>query len=220
MNYHEIILPENLESHRRVARVVLKANNYLRDIHTMLVLPKRTRARGQWGGCQFAITTMLCCVIEGISKRLYPIDAPTDSPQRQKDRARFRELFAAETPWAPSGAKWMNPSDAALKLYKFFRNDLVHGMALNDEGIIGNQDKLSRRVYLAIDTLEEWPSQIQIIQMEPVGKSGDVRVGRIKVVNAGLYWHTKRMIGNVLANRDMSNAEKRMTQEGITPLKF
>ena len=219
MEYQKIILPRKLQESRRVARVVFKANNYLNDIHTMLVLPKITRAKGHWGECQFAITTLLCCLIDGISKRLFPIDATQGTKKGEFDRERFRNLIVSDMPWAKKGAKWNNQSDAALKLYKYFRNDLIHGIALNDEGIIGNTGNLPKRDYFGIDELKIWPIEHQFIELDPVDDDGNQRVGKIKVVNVGLYWHTKRMIERVIAKRDMEKAEELMEKDKITPLK-
>ena len=130
---------------------------------------------------------MLCCVIDGISKRLFPIDAPPGTKKGEFDLERFRTLIVSNMPWAKKGAKWKNQSDAALKLYKYFRNDLVHNMALNNLGIVGNTGNLPKRDYLGIDALKNWPIENQFIELDPVDDDGNQRVGKIKVVNVGLY---------------------------------
>ena len=67
--------------------------------------------------------------------------------------------------WAKKWAKWKKQSNAALKLYKYFRNDLVHNMALNNLGIVGNTGNLPKRDYLGIDALKNWPIENQFIEL-------------------------------------------------------
>ena len=95
------------------------------DVRAMLRLP--IPELGIEDGCNFAVATVLCSLISGISVTIF---RPSSLPNNQIGSGRvFRQLLENFYPWEQEE----NRTEGAEALYDYFRNPLVHALAVERE---------------------------------------------------------------------------------------
>ena len=104
---------------------------YLRDIHTMLRLPKPRR--GLHAGCNFAIAAVLLNLIAGLGTVFR-------CGKKGDPRYRFISLLRDYYPWADEPGQGVREANrAANVLYDLFRNPFAHSIGLDTEIIGGDR---------------------------------------------------------------------------------
>jgi hypothetical protein len=102
------------------------------DIASMLALPRYDL--GFSGGCNLALTALLCNVVAGCSVLLF--EASLDSiwgSARSDSGGRFKELLIDYYPWRDDDA--LSPELAAPLIYHEARNPLAHGLGVGKNRI-------------------------------------------------------------------------------------
>ena len=107
---------------------------FLRDVHSMLCLP-RTEIAGLEGGCNFSATLVLLGVVSGVSVGLYHNPQPDGFDDRDKSGKAFKQVLDEHYPWG--GERTLDGAicdrHAAEILYKAFRNPLTHSLGVDEE---------------------------------------------------------------------------------------
>jgi hypothetical protein len=75
------------------------------------------------GGGNWAIALVLLCVVDGISRHVYPIAGTQEQ--------RFKRLIRDKLHWGPNSKGWYPIENAAVVLYTELRNPLVHELAID-----------------------------------------------------------------------------------------
>ena len=100
------------------------------DVRSMLRLPLPEQGiidGAGYGGCNFAVATVLCNLVSGISVTAF---RPSSLNNNRIGSARvFRQLLENFYPWEQGG----NGIEGAEALYSYFRNPLVHALAVERE---------------------------------------------------------------------------------------
>lgn len=154
-----------------VKHAINSANMYLHDVYNMFLLPDSSLEKG--GGCNFSIALVLLCVIDGISRDIYPTRLVKDTDKR------FKRLIRDKLYW-PKNQKntlWIDKADAAKQLYLEVRNPLVHELARDkttgarkeghNEPIIGKWGEIGKeyRNIESIDAMivwnDKWPTMYE-----------------------------------------------------------
>ena len=107
------------------------------DVRSMLRLP--LPERGIEDGCNFAVATVLCSLISGISESLFmPQNPIQENCKREKEwigsGQTFKQLMRNFYPWE-SGEKKKKKTDV---LYYFLRNPLTHALGGREERSLPN----------------------------------------------------------------------------------
>src|SRR5690242_20669774 len=175
-----------------------RANLLLKDVFGMFALPPATLPGA--GSGNWAIALMLVCIIDGISRHVYPTEAVLKAQEK-----RFKYLIRTKLYWGSPKRGWYDRDKAAVVLYTELRNPLVHELALDKpakarpreyyETAVGKWGDETIQDIVAIDGMaswnEDWPTLA--IQDHDDGK-------RLKVSCAALYWGVKEMINNLAAD--------------------
>jgi hypothetical protein len=166
----------------------------LADVYSMFYLPFKGRRIG--GGCNFPIALTLLCVVDGLSKFVYP----TEKTQPDQEK-RFRTLIKDQLHWGPADKGWTNKAEAAGLLYLEFRNPLVHELAQDKvsrtrragfgEPVVGKFGAVPSTFHSIdkIDRLRAWPEDWPTMTER---KEGGNRA--MKLSAAGLYWSVKKRL--------------------------
>lgn len=179
-----------------------RADMLLHDVYGMFALPGDD---GEGGGCNFAITLVLLCVVDGIAREFYPTRLVKDQEKR------FKKLLRDKLYWPAKSTKglWIDKAEAALQLYLDVRNPLVHELASerspraskkdHNEPVVSKWGLINKdcRNIEYVDGLSKWNDSWPIMYMKD--ESGDGRPCT-KLCIAALYWSVKRMLQELVVN--------------------
>lgn len=187
-------------THPIVKQAIERADMYLHDVYGMFSLPGADLEKS--GGCNFSIALVLLCVIDGVSREIYPTRMVKDPDKR------FKKLIRDKLYWPinPKNTLWIDKADAANQLYLEVRNPLVHELARDkmtsarkkghNEPIIGKWGEIDKeyRNIESIDAMTVWNNKWPTMYEK---KSGDGRPC-MKLCVAALYWSVKRMLDDLV----------------------
>lgn len=187
--------------HPIVKQAIERADMYLHDVYGMFSLPGSDIEKG--GGCNFSIALVLLCVVDGISREIYPTRLVKDPEKR------FKRLIRDKLYWPkkPKSMLWIDKADAANQLYLEVRNPLVHELAGDkvtsarkkghNEPIIGKWGEIDKeyRNVESIDAMTVWNDKWPTMYVKKA--SGDSRPC-MKLNAVALYWSVKRMLNDLV----------------------
>ena len=180
------------------------------DVRSMLRLPLPEQGiidGAGYGGCNFAVATVLCNLVSGISVTAF---RPSSLNNNRIGSARvFRQLLENFYPWEQGG----NGIEGAEALYSYFRNPLTHAL--------GVQHGQSYRIRIS-----KSPSPLQNNQIEEMEESsarpswllpGISSSGtQWNLVAEGFYRDVFHMFWNLARNeQQMRMAEQRFSNGDI-----
>jgi hypothetical protein len=183
--------------------VFRRADWLLSDVYGMFGLqpsPPRKTGGGNW-----SIALVLLCVVDGISRHVYPMTG--------EQQQRFKRLIREKLHWGPISKGWCRMEDAADVFYTEFRNPLVHELALdkpararirlgiNSESTIGKWGSVHPQDIEAVDAMTTWNDDWPTLSVEPY-EGGE----RLKLSCAALYWAVKEMVNGLAADSSTLNA--------------
>ena len=173
MLLHEI--PE-LQSYRRVSLFVrCHLSMQFADVRSMLRLPLPEQGiidSAGYGGCNFAVATVLCNIVSGISVTIFR--PPSLSNNRIGSGRVFRQLLENFYPWEQGD----NGGEGAEALYSYFRNPLTHAL--------GVQRRQFYRVQIGKSPSPLQNNQIEEMEESP-GRIGFIREFRVRERNGILF---------------------------------
>jgi hypothetical protein len=183
--------------------VFRRADWLLHDVYCMFTLPSGSdgTAGGNW-----TIALALLCVVDGISRHVYPTRSLTP-----KQEQRFKRLINEKLQRGPINKGWYRKANAAAVLYTEFRNPLVHELAIDKpararpstyhESAVGKWGPVRIQDIKAIDALPAWNDDWPTLSVENYdgGK-------RLKLSCAALYWTVKNMVNTLAADIAILNA--------------
>jgi hypothetical protein len=175
-----------------------RADLFLKDVYGMFALPAPTLPGA--GGGNWAIALVLVCIIDGISRHVYPAEATVRGQEQ-----RFKYLIRTKLYWGSPKKGWYDKAKAAAVLYTELRNPLVHELALDKpakarprdyyETVVAKWGEGTAHDIEAIDSRpawnEDWPTLA--VQSHDDGE-------RLKLSCAALYWSVKQMINDLAAD--------------------
>ena len=208
MLLHEI---HELQSYQRVSLFVrCHLSMQFADVRSMLRLPLPEQGitdSAGYGGCNFAVATVLCNLVSGISVTVF---RPASlSNNRIGSGIVFRQLLENFYPWEPGD----NGSEGAEALYSYFRNPLTHAL--------GVQHGQSYRIQISKSPSPLQNNQIEEMEESPTrpswllpGISGSGTQWRL--IAEGFYRDVFHMFWNLARNeQQMRMAEQRFSNEDI-----
>ena len=180
------------------------------DVRSMLRLPLPEQGiidGAGYGGCNFAVATVLCNIVSGISVTVFR--PPNLSNNRIGSGRVFRQLLEDFYPWDPGD----NGTEGAEALYSYFRNPLTHALGVQHEqfGRIGVSKSPSPLQNNQIEEMEESP--VRPNGLHP-GISGSGT--QWNLVAEGFYRDVFHMFWNLARNeQQMGMAEQRFSSGDI-----
>ena len=202
-----VVMPYTPVAYSQVADAFLRkevferADMLLHDVYCMFTLP--AGSDGEAGG-NWSIALVLLCVIDGISRHVYP----RTSDQEQ----RFKRLIRDKLYW-PTTKGWWDKGNSAAVLYTKFRNPLVHELAIDSpvrayppdftEPTVSKWGPVpeQKRDIKEIDALSAWDDDWPTLGVE--NHNGGTR---LKLSCAALYWTVKNMVNTLAADTAILNA--------------
>lgn len=175
-----------------------RADWLLRDVYGMFALPPPSLPDA--GGGNWAIALVLLCLIDGISKHVFPTEVLKKGQEK-----RFKYLIRTKLYWGPANKDWYDRDKAAAVMYAELRNPLVHELAVDKpakarpsaygESAVGKWGFVTLQDIAAIDAMPAWNDDWPTLGVEnhQGGK-------RLKLSCAALYWTTKNMINELAAD--------------------
>lgn len=181
-----------------------------RDVRSMLRLPLPEQGitdSAGYGGCNFAVATVLCNIVSGISVTVF---RPSSLSNNRIGSGRvFRQLLENFYPWEQGD----NGSEGAEALYSYFRNPLTHAL--------GVQRDQSHQIRVGKSPSPLQNNQIEEMEESPTRPSwlppGLSRSGQCWTLDArGFYRGVFHMFWNLARNeQQMGMAEQRFSNEDI-----
>ena len=101
-----------------------RADLLLKDVYGMFTLPPTTLPDA--GGGNWAIAMVLVCIIDGISRHVFPTKSAVSEHEK-----RFKHLIRQKLYWGSAKKGWYDKDKAAVVLYTEIRNPLIHELALD-----------------------------------------------------------------------------------------
>ena len=180
------------------------------DVRSMLRLPLPELGiidSAGYGGCNFAVATVLCNIVSGISVTVFRPSSLRNN--RSRSGRVFRQLLENFYPWEQGD----NGSEGAGALYSYFRNPLTHAL--------GVQHGQSYRIQIG-----KSPSPLQNNQIEEMEESSTRPSWLLpgisgsgtqwNLVAEGFYRDVFHMFWNLARNeRQMRMAEQRFSNGDI-----
>ena len=146
MPYQIVKLPAGAQT--GLVRIVREQiDPLLRDVHAMLMLPRKD-IPGLDAGCNLAVSLVLLNVVSGVSATLYDDPSLGDVDPRNQSGEAFRRVLERHYPWdeEPNVEGAIRERHAATVFYDAFRNPLTHrlGIVLPDEDHGHGQRKVAK----------------------------------------------------------------------------
>ena len=146
MPYQIVKLPAGAQT--GLVRIVREQiDPLLRDVHAMLMLPRKD-IPGLNAGCNLAVSLVLLNVVSGVSATLYDDPSLGDVDPRNQSGEAFRRVLERHYPWdeEPNVEGAIRERHAATVFYDAFRNPLTHtlGIVLPDEDHGHGQRKVAK----------------------------------------------------------------------------
>lgn len=191
------------------SRPLHNADLLLRDSHSMLFLPRNDIAALK-SGCNYAMIIVLCSVLGGLSRTIYPRNV-SSKPREDSDRRCFLELFK-RMQWGSVQHGWILRDTAAELLYDGFRNPLVHELGTDEGGklnkkplphekyVVGKRGKVPSSIPLKnVLNRDKWNDDWAVMYY----KDSDQK--KVKISLVGLYFLTRKLIESLTFDEELIN---------------
>jgi len=172
-------------------------------------------------GCNFAATIVLCSVISGTSRIIYP--------RKGSDADQFKTLVATYFPWEEEPNPGLRCEEAADVLYEEFRNPLIHAAGLPVELKGSKQTKVSVIRYDLKEPnvtkyrgiVEAKIQELEVSRSRPISWGPTIttdREGRkSKILVEGLYWGVREMICRLTHVPKIMEESSQLLRSGLEP---
>lgn len=205
--YHPLNLNPRVDLEK--TRPLHNADLLLRDSYSMLFLPRKDIAVLK-SGCNYATLIVLCSVLGGLSRTIYPRNV-SSVPRKDSDRRCFLQLFK-RMPWGSEQHGWIPRDTAAELLYDGFRNPLVHELGTDEGGkinkkpllhekyVVGKRGKVPSSMSLtSVLSRDEWNNDWAVMYYK------DSNQKKVKISLFGLYFLTKKLIESLTFDNELIN---------------
>ena len=202
MVYVPLALPNSLpESVHTAIRIGVEP--LLQDVHWMLATVIRNPTNdAPPRQLQLPIALVLLATVAGVSKKLFHI--PADG-----DRVRFVECLNRYFPWDIDPPTGVSSEEAAIILYKVFRNPLVHALGLHRAG--DSAVKINQ-VFRGTDDPENSVEELERLKTKPYSEPCLVVTPEKKVLWLdSFYWGVRKLVERWSCDdTQVSHADRRL----------